>query len=83
MCFRRAECNQVMAEKEQLKEAILNLKMREIEQEEQFCCLQERVNLLEEKLARPKLSKEYLEGQRRQGLMELVKTRGKADEAEL
>ncbi|RDX92417.1 hypothetical protein CR513_25466, partial [Mucuna pruriens] len=35
MCFRRAEHNQAMVEKEQLKEALLNLKMREAEQEEQ------------------------------------------------
>ncbi|RDY13607.1 hypothetical protein CR513_01446, partial [Mucuna pruriens] len=58
MCFRRAECNQVMVEKEQLKEALLNLKARETRR----------------RIARAKLSKEHLEGQRRQGLIELVKT---------
>ncbi|RDX89093.1 hypothetical protein CR513_29218, partial [Mucuna pruriens] len=41
-----------------------------------------RVSLLEEEGARARLYKEHLEGQRRQGLVELVKARGRAIEAE-
>ncbi|RDY02334.1 hypothetical protein CR513_14219, partial [Mucuna pruriens] len=83
MCSKRVECNQIVAEKEQLKEVLLDLKIRETEREKQFHGLQEKVRLLEEELARAKLSKEYLEDQRRQSLFELVKARGKVDEAEL
>ncbi|RDY02245.1 hypothetical protein CR513_14324, partial [Mucuna pruriens] len=82
MCSRRAERNQIAIEKEQLKEALLNLKTRETKWEKHVHGLQEKVRLLEE-LARAKLSKEYLEDQRRQSLFELVKARGKSDEAEL
>ncbi|RDY11091.1 hypothetical protein CR513_04293, partial [Mucuna pruriens] len=46
MCSRRVECNQIMAEKEQLKEAVAALKSREVEREDKLHGLREWYNLL-------------------------------------
>ncbi|RDX83197.1 hypothetical protein CR513_35918, partial [Mucuna pruriens] len=82
MCFRRVERDRVAQEKEQLKEALSVLKEREAEREAQFLRLQEKTHLLEEELARAKLSKECLIAQRRERIFELVKARAKTEEAE-
>ncbi|RDX92023.1 hypothetical protein CR513_25912, partial [Mucuna pruriens] len=72
----------VTAEREQLKEAVVALKSREAEQEDELRGLRERVLLLEEELMAAKLFKEHLQNQRRYNLLALVKACGKADEAE-
>ncbi|RDY02076.1 hypothetical protein CR513_14514, partial [Mucuna pruriens] len=64
MFSKRIERDQLATKKEQLEEALLNVKMRGAEQEKQLHQLQERINLLEEELAKAKLSKEYLVDQR-------------------
>ncbi|RDY10761.1 hypothetical protein CR513_04671, partial [Mucuna pruriens] len=85
MCARRAECDQVAKEKERLEKILLDSQRREDEQREQFRQLQEKIHLLEEELARANLSNEHLKEQGRKSLLELVKTRTKAekDEAQL
>ncbi|RDX72165.1 hypothetical protein CR513_48400, partial [Mucuna pruriens] len=82
MCSKRVERDQLATKKEQLEEALLNVKMREAEQEKQLHQLQERMHLLEEELARAKLSKVYMVDQRHESVLELVKARAKAEEAE-
>ncbi|RDX87776.1 hypothetical protein CR513_30712, partial [Mucuna pruriens] len=83
MCARRFERDQVAIEKEQMEKTLLNIKIREVEEREQFRQLQERMHLLEEELARANLSKECLIDQRRKSVLELVKARtAEEDEAQ-
>ncbi|RDX99198.1 hypothetical protein CR513_17782, partial [Mucuna pruriens] len=82
MCARRVERDQVAIEKEQLEKTLLDIQIREEEQREQFRQLQEKMRLLKEELARANLSKECLVDQRRKTILELVKTRTKAEEDE-
>ncbi|RDX99213.1 hypothetical protein CR513_17760, partial [Mucuna pruriens] len=70
MCARRVERDQVAIEKEQLEKTLLNIKIREVEQKEQFRQLQERMHLLEEELARANLSKECLIDQRHKSVLQ-------------
>ncbi|RDY14744.1 hypothetical protein CR513_00148, partial [Mucuna pruriens] len=82
MCARRAERDQVAIEKERLEKTLLDSQRREDEQREQFRQLQEKMHLLEEELARANLSKEHLKEQGCKSLLELVRTRTRAEEDE-
>ncbi|RDY11807.1 hypothetical protein CR513_03474, partial [Mucuna pruriens] len=75
MCFRRIERDQVRAENEKLKEALLGTRIEEEGLRSQHYLLQEKVDLLEEKMARDRQYQEDLEVQRGQGLVELVEER--------
>ncbi|RDY06367.1 hypothetical protein CR513_09655, partial [Mucuna pruriens] len=82
MCARRVERDQVTIEKEQLEKTLLDIRRREEEQRGQFYQLQEKIRLLEEELARANLYKEHLIDQRRKSILELVRTRTRAEEDE-
>ncbi|RDY06373.1 hypothetical protein CR513_09631, partial [Mucuna pruriens] len=82
MCARRAKRDQMTIEKERLEKILLDSRIREEEQREQFCQMQEKTRLLEEELARANLSKEHLIEQRRKSIIELVRTRMRAEEDE-
>ncbi|RDY00991.1 hypothetical protein CR513_15747, partial [Mucuna pruriens] len=67
-----------MAENEKLKEGILDSRTKEAKLRSQLYLFQEKMNLLEEEVARDRLYKENLEVQRRQDLVELVEERMRA-----
>ncbi|RDX90231.1 hypothetical protein CR513_27929, partial [Mucuna pruriens] len=76
MCFRRLERDQVILEKEQLKEAL-------VEKESQLLHLQKRNCQLEEELAKARSTKEQLISQRQKSILELTQVRAKAEDDEV
>ncbi|RDX88718.1 hypothetical protein CR513_29648, partial [Mucuna pruriens] len=52
MCLRRAERDQALIEKQELKEAIRDYKVKEVELHDQLHFLQQRLHLLEEEVLR-------------------------------
>ncbi|RDX83328.1 hypothetical protein CR513_35769, partial [Mucuna pruriens] len=75
--LRELEWNQALLEKEELIAALADVRSKEEDARGHLRQLQEQIALLKTEMAKYKLHNEYLEKQRRQGLVEIAKERRK------